>query len=72
VRAATRAAATAKEIAMITPHQRGHIVARDGSLLRVDVMGGRWVATRYTPSLLVTQRVVGTDDAAQRQVARWF
>jgi hypothetical protein len=57
---------------MITPHQTGHIVARDGSLLRFDVTEAAGFATRYTPSLLVTQRVVDTDGAAHRQVARWF
>ena len=57
---------------MITPHQTGHILACDGSLLRVDVIAGRWVATRYTPSLLIAQRVIGTDEAVHRQVAQWM
>jgi hypothetical protein len=56
---------------MIMPHATGHVIARDGCLLRVDVMAGRWVASRYTPNLVVTQRVVGTDDAVHRQIMRW-
>jgi hypothetical protein len=56
---------------MIMPHVTGHVIARDGSLLRVDVMVGKWVATRYSPSLVVRQRVVGTDESVHRQIARW-
>jgi hypothetical protein len=56
---------------MIGPRQTGHVIARDGSLLRVDVMAGSWVATRYTPNLAVRQRVVGTAESVHRQVARW-
>jgi len=56
---------------MIMPHHTGHAFARDGSLLRVDVMAGRWVATRYTPNLVVTHRVVGTDELVHQQVVRW-
>lgn len=44
---------------MITAHQAGHIVARDGSRLRVDVMPGRGVAKWQTPSLLA--RIFDTD-----------
>lgn len=56
---------------MIMPHQTGHASARDGSLLRVDVMAGRWVATRYTPNLAITQRVVGSEESVHQQVVRW-
>jgi hypothetical protein len=56
---------------MIMPHQTGHVIARDGSLLRVDVMAGTWVATRYTPTLELTHRVVGNSESVHRQVARW-
>jgi hypothetical protein len=56
---------------MIMPHATGHVIARDGCLLRVDVMAGQWVASRYTPNLVVTQRVVGTDDGVHRQIMRW-
>lgn len=55
----------------IMPHATGHVFARDGSLLRVDVMAGRWAATRYTPNLVVTARVFGTDESVHRQIARW-
>ena len=56
---------------MIMPHATGHVIAGDGCLLRVDVMAGRWVASRYAPNLAVTQRVIGTDDAAHRQITQW-
>lgn len=56
---------------MIMPHATGHVIARDGCLLRVDVMASRWVASRYAPSLAVMQRFVGTDDAAYRQIRQW-
>jgi hypothetical protein len=46
---------------MIMPHQSDHVIARDGSLLRVDVMAGRSVTTRYTPNPVIAQRVVGTE-----------
>lgn len=56
---------------MILPHATGHIVAQDGSVLRVDVMAGQWVATRYMPNLAVRQRVVGTDASVHQQIALW-
>jgi len=56
---------------MMMPHQTGHVVAQDGSILRVDIMAGRWVATRYTPGLVITHRIVGTDESVHQQIARW-
>jgi len=56
---------------MMLPHQTGHVVAQDGSILRVDIMAGRWVATRYTPGLVITHRIVGTDESVHQQIARW-
>ena len=46
---------------MIMPNATGHVFASDGRLLRVDVIAGRWVASRYGPNLVVTQRVIGTN-----------
>jgi len=57
---------------MIMPHSTGHVIARDGCVLRVDVMGGRWVASRFNPNLVITQEVRGTDDAVHRQIKRWL
>jgi hypothetical protein len=57
---------------MIMAHQTGHTIARDGSLLRVDIMSGRWVATRYTPNLVMTHRVVGAEELVHQQVTRWL
>ena len=56
---------------MIMPHATGHVIARDGCLLRADVMAGRWVASRYAPNLVVMQRFVGTDASVHRQIIRW-
>lgn len=39
-----------------------------GCLLRVDIIAGQWVASRYGPNLVVTQRVIGTNDEVYRQV----
>jgi hypothetical protein len=57
---------------MIMAHQTGHAIARDGSLLRVDIMSGHWVASRYTGNLVMTDRVVGADEFVHQQVARWW
>ena len=61
-----------KEDAMIMPNATGHVVASDGRLLRVDVIAGRWVASRYPSNLVVTQRVEGTNDQVYRQIKRWW
>ena len=56
---------------MIMPHATGHVFAGDGCLLRVDVMAGRWVASRYASNLVVKQRVVGNNDEVYRQIKQW-
>ena len=63
---------TTKENAMIMSHATGHAIARDGCLLRVDVISGRWVATRFAPNRVITQQVLGTDDAVHRQIKQWL
>jgi hypothetical protein len=57
---------------MIMPHATGHVITRDGCLLRVDIMAGRWVASRFSTNLVVTQQVLGTDDAVHRQIKQWL
>ena len=57
---------------MIMPHATGHVIARDGCLLRVDIMAGRWVASRVAPNLVVKQQVLGNDDAVHRQIKQWL
>lgn len=57
---------------MIMPHSTGHVIARDGCLLRVDIMAGRWVASRFNPNLVIAQEVHGTDDAVHRQIEQWL
>jgi hypothetical protein len=57
---------------MIMPHSTGHVIARDGCLLRADIMAGRWVASRFNPNLVITQEVRGTDDAVHRQIKQWL
>jgi hypothetical protein len=61
-----------KENVMIVPHSTGHVTARDGCLLRVDIMAGRWVASRFTPNLVITHEVRGSDDAVHRQIKQWL
>jgi hypothetical protein len=57
---------------MIMPHSTGHVIANDGRLLRVDVIAGQWVARRFGPNLVVTQQLVGTDDAVYQQIKQWW
>jgi hypothetical protein len=57
---------------MIMPNATGHVFASDGCLLRVDVIAGRWVASRYASNLVVTQRVIGTNDEVYRQIKQWW
>jgi hypothetical protein len=55
----------------ILPHHTGHEVARDGRLLRVDLIAGRWVATRYGPGMTISDTVYGTDEQVYAAVERW-
>jgi hypothetical protein len=57
---------------MIMPHSTGHVIARDGCLLRVDIMAGRWVASRFNPNLVITHQVLGSDEAVHRQIKQWL
>jgi hypothetical protein len=57
---------------MIMPHSTGHVIARDGCLLRVDIMAGRWVASRFNPNLVITQEVRGSGDTVHRQIKQWL
>ena len=57
---------------MIMPNATGHVFASDGCLLRVDIMAGRWVASRFTPNLVITHQVVGSDDAVHREIKQWL
>jgi hypothetical protein len=49
----------------------GHSYAANGHLLRVDVICGRWVATRFASNLVVTQQVFGTNHSVHEQIALW-
>jgi hypothetical protein len=60
------------ENVMIMPHSTGHVIARDGCILRVDVMAGRWVASRFNPNLVLTHEVRGNDDTVHRQIKQWL
>ena len=57
---------------MIALHTTGHAFAPDGHLLRVDMMAGRWVVTRFAPNLVIKQEVFGTDEAVHQQISRWL
>jgi hypothetical protein len=56
---------------MLALPKTGHVRAPDGALLRVDIMAGQWVATRYTTDLVVADRVVGTEESVRQQIAQW-
>ena len=56
---------------MIGSRKTGHVLARDGALLRIDIMAGQWVATRYTSDLVMADRLVGTEESVHQQIARW-
>jgi hypothetical protein len=55
-----------KEDLMILPRATAQVVAQDGAVVRVDVIAGRWVTTRQTPTLIVTQRIFSTDDSVRQ------
>ena len=57
---------------MVLPHSTGHVFAGDGCLLRVDIIAGQWVGTRYGPNLVVKHRVIGTNDEVYRQIKQWW
>jgi hypothetical protein len=61
-----------REDIMVMPNATGHVFASDGCLLRVDVIAGQWIASRYGPNLVVKQRVIGTNDEVYRQIKRWW
>jgi hypothetical protein len=49
----------------------GHVVARDGRLLRVDMVGNRWVATRFDPGLAVHDVFYGSEQQVRAVVEHW-
>ena len=57
---------------MVMHHATGHVFASDGCLLRVDIIAGLWVASRYGPNLVVKQRVTGTSDEVYQQITKWW
>jgi hypothetical protein len=57
---------------MIAPHSTGHAYAADGDLLRVDLVSGRWVASRFAPDHVLRQEVFGTNEFVYRQFRRWL
>ena len=57
---------------MIPSHTTGHVFAPNGSLCRVDVIAGRWVASMFSADRVVIHQVFGTDEQVHRQVERWL
>lgn len=57
---------------MIASHTTGHVFAPNGSLIRVDVIAGRWVASMFSSDRTITRQVFGTDEQVHRQVERWL
>lgn len=66
-----RVAASRPPRGTIGLHGTGHAWAPDRSLLRVDVINGRWTATRFRPDMTIHQEVVGSEEAVHEQVNRW-
>jgi hypothetical protein len=58
-----------------SPHHTGHITARDGRLLRLDVVRSRgrsrWVATRYNLDLTIHDVFYGTEEQAHQMMDHW-
>jgi len=52
-------------------HTTGHWRTPDGWLLRVDIMCGKWCATRFDPSIHIRDQVFGTDEEVHRLIALW-
>jgi hypothetical protein len=59
----------------ITPHHTGHVLARDGRLVRVDRVprsrGGGWLATRYNADMSIHDEFYGTDEQVHALAQRW-
>ena len=49
----------------------GHVVARDGRLLRVDVTASRWMATRFDPDLAVHDVFYGSEAQVRAVIEHW-
>jgi len=43
----------------------------NGWLIRVDVMGGKWVACQLDPALQVRTQVKGTDEQVHLVACQW-
>ncbi len=56
---------------MIPLHTTGHMWASDGSLLRVDIVAGKWEASRFDGSLVMKDRFVGNDEAVHNRIVAW-
>ena len=57
---------------MIAPHRTGHAFAVNGDLLRVDLVRGRWVASRFAPNHVLKHEVFGTKEFVHQQFTRWL
>jgi len=52
-------------------HTTGHWRMPNGWLIRVDVMGGKWVACQLDPALQVRTQVKGTDEQVHLVACQW-
>jgi hypothetical protein len=57
---------------MIAPLRTGHAYASDDHLLRVDVIRGRWAATRFAPDHIIKQQVFGSNKVVHQQITQWL
>jgi hypothetical protein len=49
----------------------GHVRAKDGMLLRVDIVCGRWVATHFDSQMQIVDEFVGTCEQAHSKAEAW-
>jgi hypothetical protein len=52
-------------------HATGHTHAPDGTLVRVDIMAGRWVATHFDGRGDVREAFYGTDQETHERAWQW-
>jgi hypothetical protein len=53
------------------PHTTGHWHLDNGWLVRVDLMAGRWCASRLTPWLSVHDQFFGSDEQVHTVALAW-
>lgn len=57
--------------APFAPHTTGHWRLPDGWLVRVDVICGRWCASRFSPDVQCHDEVYGADEFVHEIARNW-